>query len=119
VDRCRAIIDYLVYAQLHRRVRGAHGFERVEELLDSCHALMNYGVDRYKRPQRLSLAQESAPARARGLHAVAGQRTVAHPAGQEGNGRCSRGGRFPSEPQENLLYFAEKNAPCWSPGSAR
>ena len=26
--------------------------DEVEKLLDSCHALMNYGVDRYKRPQK-------------------------------------------------------------------
>jgi spore cortex formation protein SpoVR/YcgB (stage V sporulation) len=36
----------------------------VEELLDSCHALMNYGVDRYKRPQRCRWRRKSAPARA-------------------------------------------------------
>lgn len=23
--------------------------------------------------------------------------------------------RYPSEPQENLLYFMEKNARCWNP----
>jgi spore cortex formation protein SpoVR/YcgB (stage V sporulation) len=28
--------------------------DEVEKLLDSCHALMNYGVDRYKRPQKIS-----------------------------------------------------------------
>lgn len=27
--------------------------------------------------------------------------------------------RYPSEPQENILYFIEKNAPLLSPGSAR
>jgi spore cortex formation protein SpoVR/YcgB (stage V sporulation) len=88
----------------------------VEELLDSCHALMNYGVDRYKRPQRLSLAQEGAPARARSLHAVAGQRTGAP---------CRPRRKRPplpwkaasSEPQENLLYFAEKNAPAGALGA--
>ena len=30
----------------------------VEDLLDSCHALMNYGVDRYKRPYPISAAEE-------------------------------------------------------------
>ena len=36
-----------------------HGLDAVEELLDSCHALMNHGVDRYRRPSRKSLAQEA------------------------------------------------------------
>ncbi len=30
----------------------------MEQLLDSCHALMNHGVDRYKRPQKISLEEE-------------------------------------------------------------
>jgi spore cortex formation protein SpoVR/YcgB (stage V sporulation) len=76
-----AIIDYLVYARNYiAECEERHGFERVEELLDSCHALMNYGVDRYKRPTPVAGAGKGAPARARSLHAVAGQRTVALPA---------------------------------------
>ena len=35
-----------------------HGEEDVELFLDSCHALMNYGVDRYKHPAPLSLSEE-------------------------------------------------------------
>ncbi|WP_039783584.1 SpoVR family protein, partial [Herbaspirillum huttiense] len=65
-----AIIDYLVYARNYiAECEERHGFERVEELLDSCHALMNYGVDRYKRPQRLSLAQGRAQQREREAYA--------------------------------------------------
>ncbi|MCS5933148.1 SpoVR family protein [Klebsiella pneumoniae subsp. pneumoniae] len=38
-----------------------YGVDEVEKLLDSCHALMNYGVDRYKRPQKsLCRRRESA-----------------------------------------------------------
>ncbi|MCW1889163.1 SpoVR family protein [Vibrio chagasii] len=35
-----------------------YGVSEVEQLLDSCHALMNYGVDRYKRPERKSPSQK-------------------------------------------------------------
>ena len=31
-------------------MRERYGEEEVEHLLDACHALMNVGVDRYKRP---------------------------------------------------------------------
>ena len=35
-----------------------HGIDAVEEILDACHALRNYGVDRYKHPTKLSLQEE-------------------------------------------------------------
>uniref|UniRef100_UPI00286A9BB6 SpoVR family protein n=1 Tax=Methylibium sp. TaxID=2067992 RepID=UPI00286A9BB6 len=56
-----SIIDYLVYAKNYiAECEERHGAGPVEELLDSCHALQTYGVDRYRRPSKLSLAEESA-----------------------------------------------------------
>ena len=56
-----SIIDYLVYAKAYiAECEEKHGLDAVEDLLDSCHALMNYGVDRYQRTQKLSLAEEEA-----------------------------------------------------------
>ncbi|MFP5407263.1 MAG: SpoVR family protein, partial [Gammaproteobacteria bacterium] len=53
-----SIIDYLVYAKNYvAECEERHGIDAIESLLDSCHALQNYGVDRYRRPQKLSLAQ--------------------------------------------------------------
>ncbi|HBP69491.1 MAG TPA: SpoVR family protein, partial [Alcanivorax sp.] len=50
-----AIIDYLVFARHYlAECEQRHGVTAVEETLDSCHALMNYGVDRYKRPTPIS-----------------------------------------------------------------
>ena len=55
--------------------------QAVEDILDSCHALQNYGVDRYHRPSKLSLAEETARRSERdGLRAGAGQRPLAHAA---------------------------------------
>jgi spore cortex formation protein SpoVR/YcgB (stage V sporulation) len=54
-----AIVDYLLFARNYiAECEQRYGEEEVELLLDSCHALMNYGVDRYKRPSRLSAEQE-------------------------------------------------------------
>jgi len=54
-----AIIDYLVFAKNYiADCEERYGEENVELLMDSCHALMNYGVDRYKRPQPLSIHKE-------------------------------------------------------------
>jgi spore cortex formation protein SpoVR/YcgB (stage V sporulation) len=66
-----AIIDYLVFARNYiTQCEERHGEEAVELLLDSCHALMNLGVDRYKRrTQALARQGEAAPAGARGIPA--------------------------------------------------
>jgi stage V sporulation protein R len=113
-----SIIDYLVYAKNY--VAGCeerHGLDAVEELLDSCHALMNHGVDRYRRPSKLSLTQELA--RSKDREAYAQQqvndlwRTLPRKAEKAAGEKEAR--RFPEEPQENLLYFIEKNAPLLEP----
>ena len=44
-----AIIDYLLFARNYvAECEKRYGIDEVEAILDSCHALMNYGVDRYK-----------------------------------------------------------------------
>jgi stage V sporulation protein R len=68
-----AIIDYLLFARNYvAECEERHGEENVELFLDSCHALMNYGVDRYKHPAPLSLQRrKAAPAGAGSLFAIA------------------------------------------------
>jgi len=113
-----SIIDYLVYAKNYvAECEERHGMEAVEDLLDSCHALMNHGVDRYRRPSKLSLAQE----RARRADREAYQQQQINdlwrtlPKKAEKSDGEETGKRFPEEPQENLLYFIEKNAPLLEP----
>lgn len=107
------ILDYLVFARNYvSECEQRYGEETVEEILDSCHALMNYGVDRYKRPARLSLAEEEARQNEREAYLQSQLndlwRTVPV---QEDETEARKENCFPSEPQENLLYFIEKNAP--------
>ena len=111
------ILDYLVFARnFIAECEQRHGEVAVEELLDSCHALMNLGVDRYKRPAKLSMAKEQVRQAEREAYLQSQVndlwRTLPtrQAAGQE-----ERAARFPSEPQENLLYFIEKNAPRLAP----
>jgi len=113
-----SIIDYLVYAKNYvAACEEKHGLEEVESFLDSCHALANHGVDRYRRPSRKSLAQELAARKDREAHAQLQVnelwRTL--PRAAEKAGAASESKRFPDEPQENLLYFIEKNAPLLEP----
>ena len=86
-----AIIDYMVFAKRYiSDCEERYGIEEVENLLDSCHALQNHGVDRYKRPNPVSMREEQERlAGARGLSAVAGKRPVAENSAAEGG----RGGR--------------------------
>ena len=113
-----SIIDYLVYAKDYvAKCEDKHGIDAVELLLDSCHALASYGVDRYRRPSRKSLAQELAERQDREAYA---QRQVNDlwrtlPRKAEKDAAAAAARRFPEEPQENLLYFIEKNAPLLEP----
>lgn len=108
-----AIIDYLVFAKRYiLQCEEEHGEERVEEFLDSCHALMNYGIDLYKRPSSISIEEEKErqDEREKWLQSQVNEfwmRTV--PQSPDENEEDYE--PFPSEPQENLLYFFEKNAP--------
>ncbi len=112
-----AIIDYLVFARAYvAECEERYGAEQVELLLDSCHALMNHGVDRYKRPAPLSLAEEKKRQQVREDYLQTQindlWRTIPTAAQDE---KIEKTERFPDEPQENLLYFIEKNAPLLEP----
>jgi spore cortex formation protein SpoVR/YcgB (stage V sporulation) len=112
-----SIIDYLLFARnFIAECEERHGVAEVELLLDSCHALMNVGVDRYKRPAKLSLAKEIARQHEREAYLQSQVndlwRTLPERAAKEVKAPEQR---FPPEPEENLLYFIEKNAPLLEP----
>ena len=113
-----SIIDYLVFARdFISQCEERHGLETVEKWLDSCHALSTLGVDRYLRPSRKSLARERAERERREAYAQQQVnelwRTLPVRPGKESAEPTSE--RFPKEPEENLLYFIEKNAPLLEP----
>ena len=113
-----SIIDYLVFAKQYiTQCEERYGIDAVEDLLDSCHALMNYGVDRYKRPAPISAEEERRRQQEREEYL---QRQVNDlwrtiPVNPDTHDRRQQESRYPSEPQENLLYFIEKNAPLLEP----
>ncbi|MEC4766643.1 SpoVR family protein [Halomonas sp. CUBES01] len=127
-----SIVDYLVFARQYiARCEERHGVQAVEQLLDACHALQNYGVDRYKRPSPISAEEEAKRQEEREAYLQTQVnllwRTI--PDAPEGAEQLPgslasqvddplglhSGGRYPPEPQENLLYFIEKNAPLLAP----
>ena len=94
-----------------------YGIEEVENLLDSCHALQNHGVDRYKRPNPISMREEQERLEEREAYLQTQvndlwMKTV--PQKEAGDEELKQP-NFPEEPEENILYFVEKNAPLLEP----
>ncbi len=113
-----AIIDYLVFAKRYiAECEERYGIEEVENLLDSCHALQNYGVDRYKRPNPVSMREEKERLKEREAYLQSQvndlwRKTIPQKVAEIEEETLPN---FPEEPQENILYFIEKNAPLLEP----
>ncbi len=107
-----SIVDYLVFARQYiARCEEQHGVEAVEELLDSCHALMNYGVDRYRRPYPVSADEERQRQAEREEYIQRNLNDLWRTLPKAAEVDTATEQVFPAEPEENLLYFIEKNAP--------
>lgn len=111
-----AIVNYLLFAKNYiAECEERHGVGTTESLLDSCHALMNYGVDRFRRPAPISAEDEKRRQHEREefLHGQVNDlwRTIP----EKEKAKIEEWPKFPPEPQENLLYFIEKNAPLLEP----
>jgi spore cortex formation protein SpoVR/YcgB (stage V sporulation) len=112
-----SIVDYMVFARnFIAQCEQRHGLEEVEATLDACHALMHYGVDRYKRPHPISMAEEKRRQLEREelLQQQVNELWRTIPT-KPVESRTQAADRFPEEPQENILYFLEKNAPLLEP----
>ena len=112
-----AIIDYLVFARDYiRDCEQRHGELEVEMVLDACHAIMDYGVDLYKRPAKLSPSRELQRQKEREsyrqqqVNEIWRTLPVKDAAIDVVEEQC-----FPAEAEENLLYFIEKHAPMLEP----
>lgn len=129
------IIDYLTFARdFIKKCEERYGIDEVESVLDSCHALQRYGVDRYKKPKKPSAALEQKRAHEKFERELNEYDHVWEKIGKPTADRAKRiektivslnkairnltgqSDDWPEEmlldePQENLLYFIEKNAP--------
>ncbi|HUN91512.1 MAG TPA: SpoVR family protein [Burkholderiaceae bacterium] len=111
-----AILDYLQFARgFIQDCEDRYGWREVEKVLDCAHALSPYGVDRYRRPARLSARRE----RERLAERLRFEQKHYNP-DYEHLRREDRAAAAPPpppsfEPQENLLYFIEKGAPRLAP----
>jgi spore cortex formation protein SpoVR/YcgB (stage V sporulation) len=111
-----AIINYILFARNYiTECEERYGVDTVEALLDSCHALMNLGVDRFRRPRPISAEQEVQRQKEREEYLQKQVNDLWRTIPQKPQEAEEKYARFPDEPQENLLYFIEKNAPLLEP----
>jgi stage V sporulation protein R len=111
-----AILDYLQFARgFVQECEERYGWPEVEKILDSCHALSSYGVDRYRRPSRLSPRREQERVRERLRFAEQHYRADFAHLDPPATGSQPDPSSASFEPQENLLYFIEKSAPKLAP----
>ena len=107
-----SIIDYLMFAKNYiAKCEEKYGVDAVEEILDACHALMNQGVNRYKRPRPLSAGEEEKRQQERAEYIQRTLNDIWSTIPQQEKEIEKVTERFPRDPEENILYFIEKNAP--------
>lgn len=110
-----SIVDYLVFAKKFiTECEEKHGLPAVERILDAAHALMNYGVDRYNRPGKLSLLkeEEKQAKRKQYIQEQVNELWSTIPAAAP---KPVEDQKFLKEPEENILYFLEKKSPTLEP----
>ncbi len=111
------IIDYLSFAKKYvAECEEKYGQDNVETFLDACHAIELYGIDKYKRSRTASSIEADANKLKNLLFSEASyddviSQTTANKVAKP-NVDDDFFKRFQEmEPEENLLYFLEKNAP--------
>jgi len=105
------ICDYLKFAKnFIKKCEEKYGEKRVEQLLDSCHALQNHSIDKYKKPA--ALKGELKRQKKKNWEAYFEStfndlwRTV-----PKAPQLATSGEKKEQFPEENILYFLEKNSP--------
>lgn len=109
------ILDYLEFARgFIARCEERYGVRAVERILDAAHALQGQGVNRHSGSKRLDLREEAERARERRRYEDSQfndlWRTLPSREGETLQGEASMGSSL-GLPEENILYFLEKNAP--------
>ena len=112
-----AIVGYMKFARDYvMQCEEKYGYEEVEEFLDACHTLQYYGIDKYKKPKKMSPEKE----RKRFKEALEYERKDYNPLWETLPDRSlvkrvsstiRNAPKFPQHPEENILYFLQKNTP--------
>lgn len=107
-----AIINYLLFAKKYiARCEERYGYERVERALDCAHSLRMQGIDRYKKPPRLSITEEKDRQEERIKYQESQVNVLWDKSLRSDIKDSDLPKKYPSEPEENVLKFIEKNSP--------
>lgn len=110
-----AIVDYLVFAKNYiRECEEKYGEEIVEETLDACHAIQYQSINKYKRPTRLNAKMEAEKQKLRSEYIQSQVNDLWRTVPEKDKKSDKNSSKWPTEPEENLLYFIEKHSPVLS-----
>ena len=108
------IVDYMVFARDYiLKCEEKYGPDEVEWTLDACHTIQRYGIDKYVHPPKMTAKKEKERLKKalkwddenyNDLWKTVPRKLVT----EESDGK---GVSNVSDPQENILFFIEKNAP--------
>jgi spore cortex formation protein SpoVR/YcgB (stage V sporulation) len=105
------IVDYLIFARNYiTDCEERYGSDTVEAFIDSVHALKYHGLDRYKRPPELNNKEEIERQVEREEYLQQNINVLWNSVVPTATPSVE-GDMFPSEPEENILKFVEKNSP--------
>lgn len=113
MTNAESIIDYFVMAKKYiAECEEKYGITTVEQLLDAAHSLMNYGVDKYKRPHPKSSKYNELYQiqKEEYLQSQVNELWKTLPKSNVTPNQSSTN-KFLKEPEENILYFLENYAP--------
>lgn len=105
-----SIVDYLKFARNYiRSCEEKYGERNVERILDCCHSLQNHGVDKYRKPGKLSkeLRNQKKKEWDKYFETTFNDLWRTVPKAEE-NKKPEKNQVFP---EENILYFIEKHSP--------
>lgn len=108
------IVDYLLFAKRFiADCEQKYGYERVEQILDACHSLQRNSVNKYKKPVKLNPKKEAEKQAEREAYLQSQindlWRTIPV------SDKDDKNAKHKFEPEENILYFLEKNSPILEP----
>jgi stage V sporulation protein R len=112
-----SIIDYLVFAKNYiMQCEERYGEDVVELTLNAAHSLMHNGIDRYKRPIKLNLIKEKLKQQERSEYLESTINNLWSSLLKPKETKIDKEDeKFPLQPEENILYFLEKNSPVLAP----
>ncbi len=107
-----SIVDYLVFSKnFIRMCEEKYGEKNVEAVLDACHSLSDYGIDKYRRNKRTNVKNEEKIALQKFEQELKDYDPIWSKLISKKVEKDVEEIKFPKEPEENILYFLEKHSP--------